>query len=369
MWGTFKSSRRGKRKRGGERPNETYTERQQRRIKKKFGVNGVALGEDEATKVKLENGKKPKGKPRVAGSKRGRVLRAAAALARFDQTKDEELKKEAEEVFGDSETEDDSDDSGVKTEAFDLDGSQLKDGEGRDMVRVCGDEDQEDIQVKQEMDELLELDGLEPRDLTEKPNKGRRGTRVDGETPAINQTESHSRRISAAATPETSRPATKSSESRLRMEDIPLYVDPDNDQISENRHSENGPVGSGGQGVQINITKASHTARIPVATTASQLPDPPNDLASPTPATELICPICSMANESSSLLCLACSHVLDIRKITKYWRCQSETCKSSQYINAADQGLCGICGARRNGDESGRVNDALNPTRGAFDAT
>ena len=151
--GTFRSSRQGKRKRGAEkpketyaeRPKETYAERQQRRIKKKFGVNGVTLGEDDDTKVKLENGKKPKGKPRVAGSKRGRELRAAAVLARFEQVKEEERKEEP--LFSDSET--GSEDEGtmnegtVNEEAYDLDGSRLRDDKGRGMIKVCEDEDQD----------------------------------------------------------------------------------------------------------------------------------------------------------------------------------------------------------------------------------
>jgi hypothetical protein len=46
----------------------------------------------------LEKGKTTKGKPRVAGSARGRELRAAAALARFERSKadEDELKLEAE---------------------------------------------------------------------------------------------------------------------------------------------------------------------------------------------------------------------------------------------------------------------------------
>lgn len=344
--GTFRTSRRGKRKRGGDKPKESYAERQQRRIKKKFGVNGVALGEDEDTKVVLEKGKKPKGKPRVAGSKRGRDLRAAAALARFDQAKDEDLKKEAENMFGDSETEDDSDGSGVKTEAVDLDGSQLRDAQGRGMVRVCGDEDQDDIQVKQEMDELLELDHPRPIDSPEIPNHGRNRTRTDGESPAADHIESRPSRTSALLDQGTSRLASKSSESRLRMEDIPLYVEPEDERI---------PKKTSTKPFQINIAKVSHAVITSNPTTTTLVTDFPNEPVPPASVSKTTCPICSMSNEPSSLLCLACSHVLDTNRITKYWRCQSNLCKDSQYINAADQGLCGICGARRSDVESGRV--------------
>ncbi|KAK4691755.1 DNA-dependent metalloprotease WSS1, partial [Lecanoromycetidae sp. Uapishka_2] len=347
--GTFRSSRRGKRKRGGERPNETYAERQQRRIKKKFGVNGVALGDDEDTKVKLENGKKPKGKPRVAGSKRGRDLRAAAALARFDQAKDEDVKREVGELFGDSETESDSDDTGVKTEAFDLDGSQMKDATGRGMVRVCGDEDQDDVHVKQEMHELHELEDSGPGGFANEPKNGRNRTGANGQTPLDVHAETHSRLVSAAAGSGMLQPASKPSEARLRMEDIPLYVEPETEQLTKTKSPKS---------VRINITKANHTAKPPNHPIRSHLPTSPSDLNGSTQASEIICPICSMSNEPSSLLCLACSHVLDTNKITKHWRCQSDICKSRQYINAADQGLCGICGARRSNDEPGRVYSA-----------
>ncbi|KAF2433790.1 WLM-domain-containing protein [Tothia fuscella] len=162
--GTFRSGRRGrKRKRGAaegeEKPKVSYAERQQRRILKKFGTGGVALGDDEATRVKLEEGKKkPKGKPRVAGSARGRDLRAAAALARFDQAKSEEVKKE-EDTEDDSDDDYDwplTDDEAVTTQ----DGKKVFDGKGHDMVRVCDAEDEDDINVKRELQELIDIDSI-----------------------------------------------------------------------------------------------------------------------------------------------------------------------------------------------------------------
>jgi hypothetical protein len=82
--GTFRSRGR-KRKRAGDRQDLTRKERRDKRIEKKFGKNGKALGEDEGRRMMLKVGKKGTigGKPRVANSKRGRELRAAAALARF----------------------------------------------------------------------------------------------------------------------------------------------------------------------------------------------------------------------------------------------------------------------------------------------
>jgi DNA-dependent metalloprotease WSS1 len=151
--GTFRSS--GKRKR---KPKDktTYKEREARRIAKRFGMNGMALGADEETKAKLENGKRTAVKPRVAGSARGRELRAAAALARFG-TKKEGPDEEDEEDEGDagSETESEDDDD---VAAVDINGKKLLDKNGRGMVKVCEDEDKSDVNVQNEMSELRSFD-------------------------------------------------------------------------------------------------------------------------------------------------------------------------------------------------------------------
>ncbi|KAL8803553.1 MAG: hypothetical protein Q9200_006172, partial [Gallowayella weberi] len=159
--GTYRTRRGRKRKRRSKTEELTYAERQQRRIEKKFGRNGQALGEEQETRVKLENGKKPKGKPRVAGSARGRELRAAAALARLGAQKQEEVKKEEAVLASDSESGTDLEDTKPEKEALDRDGSKLLDGKGRGMVRVCEDENKDDIEVKQEMNELHNLSAIE----------------------------------------------------------------------------------------------------------------------------------------------------------------------------------------------------------------
>ncbi|KAK3990402.1 hypothetical protein QBC44DRAFT_380555 [Cladorrhinum sp. PSN332] len=53
--GTYRSRCR---KRKTKKPELTYKEQKERRTLKKFGANGVALGEDAETKKKLEKGKK-----------------------------------------------------------------------------------------------------------------------------------------------------------------------------------------------------------------------------------------------------------------------------------------------------------------------
>lgn len=166
--GTFRSGRRGKRKRKGKMEGAmalTYAERQQKRIARKFGVNGVQLGDDEETRVKLEDGKRPKGKPRVAGSARGRELRAAAALARFGTQKEEKPVKEEENTQGDSGSETESEYEAIEEgkAATDIDGARLLDGKGHALVKVCEDEDRDDAHVKREMEELQDLDAIPPQ--------------------------------------------------------------------------------------------------------------------------------------------------------------------------------------------------------------
>lgn len=158
--GTFRS-RRKKRKATSQL---SYQERKQRRIEKKFGKDGVALGEDEGVKAVLEKGKRTAAKPRVAGSKRGRELRAAAALARFGEQKPAAGKKpqeatgmgqdDDEETASDSDTgSEDEGEDGVST-ALDIDGKDLRDSKGHRMVKVCEDEDSADHDAQRELREL-----------------------------------------------------------------------------------------------------------------------------------------------------------------------------------------------------------------------
>ncbi|KAI1555228.1 WLM domain containing protein, partial [Pyrenophora tritici-repentis] len=154
--GTY-GRRAGKRKRGGKDTSTlSYAERKQRRILKKFGAGGKALGADDDTKVKLEKGVPKKGKPRVAGSARGRDLRAAAALARFDTVKKEDvtIKKEEEASSSDTDTEDEFQEGDQNGAAVDIDGKSMFDDKGRALIKICDDEDDKDGDARRERDEI-----------------------------------------------------------------------------------------------------------------------------------------------------------------------------------------------------------------------
>lgn len=286
--GTFRS-RAGKKRKA--KPKITYKERQERRIKKKFGTNGITLGADEDTKVKLE-GKNPAGKPRVAGSARGRELRAAAALARF------EVRVKDEDLVTDSETESDiEDDVLVKTElddAVDIDGKRLL-----GWVKVCEDENNEDNNVKNELRELEDIEGQPP---TFSPFSKTSLQPQVGSAPA------------SQISKRTNSPNTKS------------HSD------TANSRTNNRP--------QHNST----------STTQEVISEPPQNPPLNLKSSQLPCPICSVSNEPTSLTCIVCSHVLKPDFVPDSWRCGSSTCTDSGYINSGDVRLCGICSSRKSSD-------------------
>ena len=297
--GTFRTSR-GKRKRKGESgpaKSLTYAQRQQRRIARKFGTNGITLGNDVETRVKLEDGKKAKGKPRVAGSMRGRELRAAAALARFGQAKEEHIKGE-DEHDSDSETESEYEDIKVKVEAVDHDGSKILDGKGHTMVKVCEDEDRDSVDVQREMRELQELNHTAPsKPLLIKQEEESTASEVETESDDI---------------PERAR--------QLRS------TSPKPEHSDQHNHS------------TIASTKKN----------ATKQNDDQSCLAIDRPTeTEMACPMCSMTNTAAALTCLACSNVLNPDQVPNHWRCRSLACSESLYLNSGDCGICGVCGGRR----------------------
>jgi hypothetical protein len=293
--GTY--SRRRKRRRGKkEQEGLTYAEKKQRRILRKFGAGGQSLGDDEDTKVKLEGGIKKKGKPRVAKSARGRELRAAAALARFEPVKKEEVTIKKEETESESETEDEYEDAGTDEAAIDVDGKKLLDSKGRTLIKVCDDEDGRDENVRREMDEMQDL---EPKS---------RPSRVPTKPSASNDKPLPPRKASELLdkpriTVSTPKPAE--SENVLHL-----------DEIYKRR---------------------------------PQAPAPKKPVSKPTNTTSasVACAVCSLTNETGSVTCAACSNVLNPNLVPDHWRCKSSTCVGSQYVNAGDSGLCGVCGTSR----------------------
>lgn len=299
--GTFRSGRKGKRKRkkgedGQQKSSLTYAERQQRRIARKFGTQGVKLGDDKLIRVKLEDGKRPKGKPRVAGSARGRELRAAAALARLgDKTLEIAGEVKKEEDGSESETESDYEDVGNSKEAVDINGVRILDSKGNAMIRICEDEDQDDVFVKQEMEELQQIDSIglhEPKSVT--PGE---------ETKTLVP---------------------------IKQKEVPISMK----HVSQPNPIRDSQVSSKRQPLILRPPDCSFTPG-----SYSHTADSEQRL--------MLCPICSLANEASVVTCLACSHVLRPENIPGHWKCDSTICEGSQYLNGGDTGVCGVCGSRR----------------------
>lgn len=293
--GTYGRRSRKRRRGGKEKTILSYAERKQRRILKKFGAGGKTLGADDETKIKLENGVPKKGKPRVAGSARGRELRAAAALARFDTAKkEEEVTIKKEDPWSDSESEDEFVEGDQDGAAVDVDGKKMLDDRGRALVKICEEEDDTDGNARREMDEIQGY----------APGRTRRGK----QTTAVGNLSSKS-----DATNSTSRKSQPSSIQVLHLDEL------------WKRRLDTNQTTSG-------------------STRAKML----SDTLKPAQATKQVpCQICSLENDTTALTCIACSHVLNPDFVPDHWKCQSESCKDSLYINSGDAGSCGVCGARR----------------------
>lgn len=296
--GTYRSRRRKRRA----KPDLSYQEKKQRRIEKKFGKKGVALGADEDVKLRLENGRATQAAPRVAQSKRGRELRAAAALARFDQQKqystgqgrpdDEDEGSASESDYEDAER--------GAADAVDINGQKLLDTKGHSLIRVCGDENPDD---RDAANELRELQASMARFVTSNKTQLNRD----------NRDPSSSAELSATKGELISQPyqAAEQVEPKGKVKRTPSMT-----------KAEAQPRGTE---IETAVTQgvAKHAA---VGET---------------------CTACSLQNEAYAVTCSMCSNVLNPASVPGTWSCQSALCKDSTYLNAGDCGTCGICGQRK----------------------
>lgn len=289
-------------KAGNKRKRLTYAQRRDRRIEKKFGKHGAGneLGEDYDVKAVLEKGRRTAAKPKVAGSKRGRELRAAAALARFDQSTSD-TPGPPSEVETESEDEYDDMDGPV---LLDDKGKKVKDAQGNNLVRICEAEDllDDDENVRREMDELQMAD--RPRSAI--PN--------DTDSEKIHQViEIIGDDQETVPEPRSPSNTTKRSASQSSTMKSSIFSE---------RHNQSSKSGQ---------TDAE-------SATLLSTPDPTSKSG--------VCPICSLKNEPRTATCLACAHVLNNLTIKGAWSCTNPDC-STEYLNAGDCGVCGLCGRAR----------------------
>ncbi|OHE96970.1 WLM domain-containing protein [Colletotrichum orchidophilum] len=338
------------------KPKLSYKEQKERRILKKFGANGTALGADEEAKVKLEGGKRTQAKPRVAGSARGRELRAAAALARFDQTKkepEEDIKYEVkdEDDSGESEYEDDPAD--VKNEdAVDIDGRPIKDGKGRGMIKVCEDENPDDHDAQNELQELRAS------------VKQWRQTHLElKREPVDDEAEAAARQPHSRAAEPLQKEASMRRAPKLQVAPrVKVKEEPDDDQEAPildiasapptiKREARDGPrsIATRHPITLSSVSTASPSTERATTTESATISGPKSNRAAVDATaggeeTEFLCGVCSFANSALSITCAVCSHVLDLASVPNAWRCESAACQGSAYLNPGDFGVCGVCG-------------------------
>lgn len=344
----------------------TYQQRKERRILNKFGANGVTLGSDPSTKVKLENGRLIKAAPRVAQSARGRELRAAAAIARFEQQKEEEaralewFKKQKEESDArssesgsskgkepakraerydddDSSTQSDydEDDNGIvdsRAAAIDIDGSAMTDKDGKDLVRVCGDEEFGSDAVQETRDELRELQSS-IREFF-KPLAGPAGGDKKRKPELSASTAASSSGVGSRAPPTAPSQPTpaaarspRSPEPKRTRAGSPILISSSSPSPATKQPP---PPGSGSAPV---LRLRTRGQMVPEPLPAPDIP-------------KLSCPVCSFENELTDVACGACGNVLDPDGMPGAWRCGSEYCRKtqSQYVHARDVEACVVCG-------------------------
>lgn len=335
--GTYRSRRRAGRKR---KPKASWREQKERRIAKKFGTNGMPLGADEEEKLRLEGGKKKPGRPRVAGSARGRELRAAAALARFDKQV-VEVKEDEEETASGSEYEEEEE--GV--DAVDVDGKLMKDKDGCALVKVCEDEDGNDPAARNELDELRRVFAQPPT-----PNGRDGGSAAEEEhVPRIkNEPNLSTGPRSLHVLPARATSSFAAEPPELSLHDIPHIRDAPPSKLAA-VHRRDLTLGPDAAAPPAKARPAITIHRLPK--TAAQ--SPRKEQAAPTTgpagpaATTATCPVCLLDNDAAAARCAVCAHVLRPDAVRGAWACPGAGCRRTGYVNAGDCGVCGLCGGRK----------------------
>ncbi|KAG5972870.1 hypothetical protein E4U56_005582 [Claviceps arundinis] len=371
--GTYRTRRGGRRKRTGT-VQLSYQERKQRRILKKFGENGVPLGADEQVKGELEKGRKKTGaRPRVAGSARGRELRAAAALARFEQQKvvEEEEEEEHGEVKKEEEMEDSGSDDEYETgsgldEGDEEEGPRLLDRKGRRLVKVCEENgDVGDTDARNELSQLQDmLNQTTPGttahgDRTSRSRISPIGIKNELRTPSMN-IKDEPRDSPVGITDEPHTPPTgirnEPQTPHIRIKNEPLD-DTDVDFSTTSLLPTSKPPAeffpqTGSSPPPPSSDSPSRSQSPPIKSNSNSNnnnDDEPLSNPHTTASSVTTCMICSLKNDAVGATCSACGHVLDADLTPDTWRCEASGCRGSRYVNSGDYGVCGLCGRRRRG--------------------
>lgn len=305
--GTYRSRNRRRRTQPAEKLSSS--EQKKRRIERKMSPYGPAR----ALTTEDSPANDGKSKPRVAQSKRGRELRVAAALKRFEQKKEEETivdpKIEGEEASSSDEEE-----------------KVVNVGGGKFLVPVSAKEgttcDSEDNQHR----ELLELLGGEVC-----------GSSRQHVAPAGRDRQEDTNNT-VKATPKIGGQSSRSSPSqttaltlgkKMQKRELPPTVLPSN--RTANPHT------------------ATHSLKPSRSSPGNNDPPTPIPTSSTISVIDLseteLCPICSFENLENTPTCAACMNVLV--PSDSAWKCSNISACHSEYRNSRDVVFCGICGSRR----------------------
>ncbi|KAF3902573.1 hypothetical protein ABW21_db0207306 [Orbilia brochopaga] len=299
--------RREKRRKKEPKKKVDYQEQKRRRIIKKFGsLEGNTVGGDEDIRQELEKGKKPKGKPRVAGSARGRDLRAEAALKRFQVQKEEEEEMKEEEQDATESGSEEEDGELVKLEDDDVDFNAMVDEMS---AFACGRSEA----AGPSTDAFPEIEDEEsdqkPTNATASSERGR----TDSGWPR-----------DSGDTKDDIRPQ------RRKKVSSPILISDDEDKLGKSKGkapSKSKPL--------VSLNKKG--------TGSGSMEDAKSREGASTP----ICSACQVANDPGAKTCIVCANVL--RNDVASWRCKSDSCRNSdvEYRNSTDVSYCGVCGSKR----------------------
>ncbi|KAI1344986.1 WLM-domain-containing protein [Xylariaceae sp. FL0016] len=350
--GTYRS--RGRKRRV--KPQQSYRERKERRILKKFGANGVALGEDEEVKAELEKGKRTDAKPRVAKSKRGRELRAAAALNRFTQEKKEKERdgdgsvKEEDDLYIDSDESDTATECEDDKSAIEMNGPELRDQKGFSLVKVCEDESPNDADAQNELRELFSATQVKREEPDELPTLAEVPEIAKPKPDETPQKKATSSQLVARDSPDITKSGGNSARQMTASPDGNVMLKPSI--IREPTLDAPEEASSTRPKIRIerlrsNDQRSKTGARIPKGSSPNESMRYSNLTRREDPFILGECPLCSFGNGADALICAICSHVLDTGKMPNAWKCKSYSCQDSVYLNPGDVGICGVCGSRK----------------------
>lgn len=261
----------------------------------------------------------------MAQSNRGRELRAAAALKRFETQQEETKTPKEKEATGDDTDYDETADEEEDEKTIDV-------GGGKFLVPVSGEEDgkAERDEMKRELLELAGGCGTGSSGSNPSRDQG------DGKQQSTSNGQNKSNLDEEVGTVVEIKDEDETEEELIGYETCSRS----NAENSRPKERTTSKQTKGGDCVSLLDKNLGNT---------SDLRDSIEVSAGGMKARRLTCSACSVVNGSAAVLCIICANVLEPSKMPNAWGCSSLVCGGSDYRNAGDAGICGVCGQRKNG--------------------